>query len=1414
MRSTLSPLLLLTLLFAACGTDPALRSRRDQDTRSEEDSSLDTGTADATEGSGDAGGSGSDVIEDGSGDVADGSGSGDTSADTTVDTDPADTSADTTVDTDPADTSADTTADTTADTAGSGDTSADTTLDTDPADTTADTTLDTDPADTTADTALDTDPPDTTIPPGCGDGVVQSGEACDDGNTLSGDGCSLACAVELGYLCSGTPSSCVARCAGVICTGGDACNASSCNPSNGRCELSPRVDGTLCNDVNLCSTGDVCTAGVCGGREVVCPAGDGCSAATCNPSSGRCEGAPLPDCTACGAGNFCAGGVCGGVPTALNEAFGSASSLSRFTMSGTQPWTFDAAGGRTGGAMRSGVIGNSATSVATVTQTLTTAATFSFWYRVSSEASYDFLRVTLDGVNILSAAGTVGWTQVTRNVAAGAHTIVFTYSKDTSNAVGSDAAWVDDLAFSAGIGGSCASDGCGTSLFDGTSCVVCGVLPDGASCPGGSDCTEAICDAGRCTEATIPDGTLCGAGGSTCSPTVCTAGTCGEQAAADCTACGTDGLCGGGVCRGPNEIATYGFETEADAPAFVMGGTAGWTRTTTAAYAGSYSLRAGAIGSSQNSSATLTTTLSTAGELRFWVRASSEAGFDRLSLTINGSVDAATWSGTLPWTEVTRTLPAGNNTIVFAYTKDGSAVSGSDTVWIDQLTVGNGGGACGAGDGCGTPIWNGGACITCNPQPEGTVCEADAADCVIGTCRSGACAPSRAADGTVCDGDATDCRVGTCRTGLCNVVNATNGTICDSDTSDCQVGTCSTGSCTPAPVANGTSCDADSTDCTRDTCQSGACNAAPLADCTTCGADASGLCGAGSCQGGDGTTNGFESDRDLQGFTLTPFNPWTIDTSVSYAGGASLRSPTSSTGFSSTVEQTVQLTETTELSFWYKVSNALNYDYLYLYLDGNYYGYWTGEIPWTRYAVTLSPGTHTFQFYYFQSGSSFAGASAAWVDEVTRFSDSACASDECGRWVSGNAGCLLCEELQADCASCGTDSACMAGRCGGVDGVTYTQDFSSATRPAGFSVDTRPWVIDATGGRTGGAYASGLITSSNSSTSTFTFTAEGNATVTFWYKLNGYSGYDSFYAYLDSSAVISTSTPTSGWVQATVPVPPGSHALQFYFYNGFYTGTSGVDRAWVDDIRIVDSGGCASDACGLGLFDGTSCNVCPILADGTSCDADTTDCDGATCASGVCGTAQLPDCTSCGATGADLCIAGACGGLPAYPVINFDSAADLDNFLVSGAVSRTTATAGVQAGTGGLRLGPVSNYGGITASITVDTPADGTMTFWRRGGLAAGDTTSVQIDSFNVWQRFGAQPLWEFVTLPLTAGLHEITFYLSASVAAAPVPADRSAYFDTVTFSAYPSCPASNTCVYSGYDGAGCVACDTGLCGP
>lgn len=43
----------------------------------------------------------------------------------------------------------------------------------------------------------------------CGDGHVVAGvEACDDGNTTAGDGCSAACVVEANYECTGEPSIC------------------------------------------------------------------------------------------------------------------------------------------------------------------------------------------------------------------------------------------------------------------------------------------------------------------------------------------------------------------------------------------------------------------------------------------------------------------------------------------------------------------------------------------------------------------------------------------------------------------------------------------------------------------------------------------------------------------------------------------------------------------------------------------------------------------------------------------------------------------------------------------------------------------------------------------------------------------------------------------------------------------------------------------------------------------------------------------------------------------------------------------------------------------------------------------------------------------------------------------------------
>ena len=46
---------------------------------------------------------------------------------------------------------------------------------------------------------------------GCGNGIIEGMEVCDDGNTNFGDGCSSICEIESGWICSGEPSECRRR---------------------------------------------------------------------------------------------------------------------------------------------------------------------------------------------------------------------------------------------------------------------------------------------------------------------------------------------------------------------------------------------------------------------------------------------------------------------------------------------------------------------------------------------------------------------------------------------------------------------------------------------------------------------------------------------------------------------------------------------------------------------------------------------------------------------------------------------------------------------------------------------------------------------------------------------------------------------------------------------------------------------------------------------------------------------------------------------------------------------------------------------------------------------------------------------------------------------------------------------------
>jgi hypothetical protein len=82
-------------------------------------------------------------------------------------------------------------------------------------------------------------------------------------------------------------------------------------------------NGTACTDGSLCTATDTCQGGTCvGSNPVVCTASDQCHAAgVCNPLSGVCsnpnapDGQACDDVNACTSPDVCTGGSCSGTPT-------------------------------------------------------------------------------------------------------------------------------------------------------------------------------------------------------------------------------------------------------------------------------------------------------------------------------------------------------------------------------------------------------------------------------------------------------------------------------------------------------------------------------------------------------------------------------------------------------------------------------------------------------------------------------------------------------------------------------------------------------------------------------------------------------------------------------------------------------------------------------------------------------------------------------------------------------------------------------------------------------------------------------------------------------------------------------------------------------------------------------------------
>jgi fibro-slime domain-containing protein len=173
----------------------------------------------------------------------------------------------------------------------------------------------------------------------CGNGQIETSEACDDGNDRGGDGCSQACTIEAGWACP-IGSVCRAiRCGDGMRVGREQCDDGNERPGDGcspTCllEIAPDQSLDLGNGWSCPAAGGTCARTTCGdgkreGSEACDDGnddlGDGCTPfcrpePRCPPGGGACssacgDGLLLPDDMAagqqCDDGNTRVGDGCG-----------------------------------------------------------------------------------------------------------------------------------------------------------------------------------------------------------------------------------------------------------------------------------------------------------------------------------------------------------------------------------------------------------------------------------------------------------------------------------------------------------------------------------------------------------------------------------------------------------------------------------------------------------------------------------------------------------------------------------------------------------------------------------------------------------------------------------------------------------------------------------------------------------------------------------------------------------------------------------------------------------------------------------------------------------------------------------------------------------------------------------------------
>ena len=326
-------------------------------------------------------------------------------------------------------------------------------------------------------------------------------------------------------------------------------------------------------------------------------------------------------------------------------------------------------------AAQSGDIGGSQQSC--MQTTVTGSSDLSFYWKVSSESGYDYLRFYIDDSEQSGKiSGDTDWRQKFYVLSVGDKVLKWCYTKDSYGDSGSDTGWVDKIVHATNDSSILAPSNVSASNGNYTSHVQ--VSWDSVS----STATYVI------YRSTSENGTYLQIADSPSSPyndTLAGAGTTYYYKIKSCTS-----SVGSVACSNYSDYASGYLPSLPIADAidntnlsFTSSGDANWFGQTQTFYYDSDAAQSGDIGGSQQSC--MQTTVAGSSDLSFYWKVSSESGYDYLRFYIDDSEQSGKISGYLDWRQKSYVLSAGDKVLKWCYTKDSSADSGSDAAWIDKI---------------------------------------------------------------------------------------------------------------------------------------------------------------------------------------------------------------------------------------------------------------------------------------------------------------------------------------------------------------------------------------------------------------------------------------------------------------------------------------------------------------------------------------------------------------------------------------------------------------------------------------------------------------------------------------------------------------------------------------------------------